>query len=151
MMMTRLISAHEPALSPQEAAMLPAMTMIGSGRFLQPRNEATFIPVTAAVDSTAAAEPARSTLMPRSSLMMPSDPSTFCPVAASAGEGTVLASATGTMGMEQYAQRGSIAGRSVLSSAGIALPGVSPMRSQNRGRRNRRSRPSTSVEYYEYL
>ena len=80
--MMRYVSAHEPALLPQEAAMLTAL------------------PETAAVR--------------RTNLLMPQDTSHFVSVDAPA---------------EPAAQtrRGSVAGRAVLSAAGISLPGVQGM------------------------
>lgn len=146
MMMIRFVNAHEPALSPQEAAMLPAMSMSGSrGRtFVLPRNEADFLPVMQeqTAESTA---PARSTLMPRSSLVMPDNREGFCPVAE---EGERAAVRMAEAAPPIPVRSGSVAGRAVLSSEGIVLPGVARMRTHRR--RIRRGNPDIMTEY-DYL
>jgi len=146
MMMIRFVNAHEPALSPQEAAMLPAMCMSGSrGRtFVLPRNEADFLPV-AQKQPAENTSPARSTLMPRSSLMMPDNRENFCPVASG---GERAAARTAEAAPLSPVRGGSVAGRAVLSSEGIVLPGVARMSAHRR--RIRRGNPDIATEY-DYL
>ena len=43
--MTTYTNAHEPAMTPQEAAMLPAIVPTSPGFLVMPRNESHFVPV----------------------------------------------------------------------------------------------------------
>lgn len=99
--MMRYVNAHEPALMPQEAAMLTALpAACGNARrtnLLMPRNDSHFVSVDAPVQR--AAQPAR---------------------------------------------RGSVAGRAVLTAAGISLPGVQGM---SRGCRRHQDRQAAPVCY----
>lgn len=53
-MMTRYTNAHEPAMTVQEAAMLPAIAASNPGRLAMPLNASHFIPVTMAEAETEA-------------------------------------------------------------------------------------------------
>lgn len=148
LMTTRFVSAHEPALAPQEAALLPAMSTSNClGRtFVQPRDESTFRPVQTAEESQNNTV-ARSTLMPRSSLLMPSNDCHFCPVAETAAQSAAMQTGE-TVTRVAETRTGSVAGRAVLSGTGVTLPGVSRMRINHR--RMRRTQPDILTEY-DYL
>lgn len=88
--MMRYVNAHEPALMPQEAAMLTAMPA-NTGR-----------------------------LMRRNSMIWPQQADHFRSVSLDATPVAATASA-------EAVRRGSVAGRAVLSAAGISLPGVQGM------------------------
>ena len=99
--MMRYVNAHEPALMPQEAAMLTAL-------------------------------PAACSRSRRTNLLMPGDDSHFVSVNAPVQQPA------------QETRRGSMAGRAVLTAAGISLPGVQGM---SRGCRRYQDRQAAPVCY----
>jgi len=96
------VHAHEPALMPQEAAMLTALPA-NTGR-----------------------------LMRRSSMLRPQQAEHFRSVSLDAAPAALPA---------ETPRRGSVAGRAVLSAAGISLPGVQGM---SRGCRRMQERQATA-------
>lgn len=123
-MMMRTINARQPALTRQEAALLTAL------------------PRTPGQGSSRGMN-----------LLMPGEGQGFIPVSQPVGAlqpaGSVNNAATSASGQ----RRGSIAGRAVLSAAGISMPGVTGMR---RGCRRAQDRQATLyccevVQDYELL
>lgn len=104
-MMMRMNNARSPALTPQEAAMLPAQPT----NLVMPRREADFVPVEAAQEDAAATEsrPGR--------LLMPRREEDFVPIPQENDRRT------------SQTRRGSAAGRAILRAAGVSMPGVGPM------------------------
>ena len=103
--MMRMNSARSPALTPQEAAMLPAQPT----NLVMPRRAEDFVPVEAAQQAEAAAQarPGR--------LLMPGREADFVPVAQEVQR------------QVSQTRRGSAAGRAILHAAGVSMPGVGPM------------------------
>ena len=103
--MTQNPNAHEPALLPQEAAMLPAVAGGNRcpGRLLMPGNPADFRPV-----PTDEADAPRKDL--RVNMILPRWEEDFRAVEAPREERAKI-------------RRGSAAGRAILRAAGIRLPG----------------------------
>ena len=103
--MTQNPNAHEPALLPQEAAMLPAVAAgnRSPGRLWMPGNPADFRPVPAEEADT----PQRDT---RVNLIMPRREEDFRTVESPREEPWVI-------------RQGSAAGRAILHAAGVSLPG----------------------------
>ena len=110
--MMRYVYAHQPALTPQEAALLPALPTSTRGTRLCPNllvagDESSFIP-------------------------MDAQPITECGNFAYSADGRYVSwSVNGQVYREPqsdwFARHGSMAGRAVLSAAGVSLPGVEGM------------------------
>jgi len=122
-MMNPMTTAHSPALTLSEAAMLPAQP----GNLVMPRRAADFVPMNVPMEAAQAAEsasqaPSEAAAPARPGrLMMPRRETDFIPVEA-------VAPGAGITGQTR---RGSAAGRAILYAQGVSLPGVSAM---SRGR-----------------
>ena len=112
-------NAHEPALLPQEAAMLPAMGAGNRcpGRLMMPGNPADFRPVPAEEADTPQKEPRVNMILPRreEDFRAVETPRKECP----------------------EIRRGSAAGRAILRAAGVRLPGPGGTGKTGGGRRIR--------------
>ena len=122
-MMMRTINARQPALTRQEAALLTALPRTSGWGNSRTMN-----------------------------LLMPCEGQGFIPVQ-QATTATLQSNAGNATTASAAAQRGSIAGRAVLSAAGISMPGVAGMR---RGCRRVQDRQATLyccevVQAYELL
>lgn len=122
-MMMRTINARQPALTRQEAALLTALPRTSGWGNSRTMN-----------------------------LLMPGEGQGFIPVQ-QAASASVQSNAENASTASAAAQRGSIAGRAVLSAAGISMPGVAGMR---RGCRRVQDRQATLyccevVQAYELL
>ena len=117
--MTQNPNAHEPALLPQEAAMLPAMGAGNRcpGRLMMPGNPADFRPV-----PTDEADAPRKDL--RVNMILPRREEDFRAVEAPREERAKI-------------RRGSAAGRAILRAAGVRLPGPDSTGKTGGGRRIR--------------
>lgn len=117
--MTQNPNAHEPALLPQEAAMLPAVAGGNRcpGRLLMPGNPADFRPV-----PTDEADAPRKDL--RVNMILPRWEEDFRAVEAPQVERSEI-------------RRGSAAGRAILRAAGVRLPGPGGTGKTGGGRRIR--------------
>ena len=117
--MTQNPNAHEPALLPQEAAMLPAMRAGNRcpGRLMMPGNPADFRPVSV----EEADVPGRES---RVNMILPRREEDFRAVEAPREERAKI-------------RRGSAAGRAILRAAGIRLPGPDGAGRTGKGRRIR--------------
>ena len=117
--MTQNPNAHEPALLPQEAAMLPAMGAGNRclGRLMMPGNPADFRPVPAEE-----ADAPRKDL--RVNMILPRREEDFWAVEAPREERAEI-------------RRGSAAGRAILRAAGVRLPGPGGTGKTGGGRRIR--------------
>ena len=117
--MTQNPNAHEPALLPQEAAMLPAMGAGNRcpGRLMMPGNPADFRPVPAEE-----ADASRKDL--RVNMILPRREEDFRAVEAPREERAKI-------------RRGSAAGRAILRAAGVRLPGPGGTGKTGGGRRIR--------------
>ena len=105
--MMRIPNAHEPALQPQEAAMLPATAESRCpGRLMMPGRAADFRPVP--VEEEATVPPGTG----RINLVLPRREADFCAVEPPLDETP-----------QKAVRRGSAAGRAILHAAGVRLPG----------------------------
>lgn len=125
-MMMRTINARQPALTRQEAALLTAL----------PRT------------------PGRGNSRGMNNLLMPGAGEGFIPVAGNVSAAMWPVQASGSaVPYDAGQRRGSIAGRAVLSAAGISMPGVMGMRRGCRRAQDRQARLYCCevVQEYELL